>query len=333
MDRSLDNSRILDEVRGHASVVHNLTDAVVRGKLASTMLFVGPSGVGRKKVALGLLQRLVCDTLDGCGGCGPCRRISTGQSESLMLIEPAKNAIKVEQAREILDFLSLRGLGRARAIVVDSCHLMNPATSNALLKALEEPPESTYFFLLAPSPRHVLPTIRSRAQVVRFAGLSIEDMQAVSKEARVSPRWMLEAARGSLDRLLELSGDGEAAYGPEAGGRSVRALALDFLAACGEDDAYFLAPEWREFVKAREQAVQFARQLLLIARDLSVLQTQPSRPLINEDQRPQVTGLLALWSARLDDLNQRILRLEPALAGFRDPVMTYEEFWISLNRH
>lgn len=333
MDRSVENPRILEGVRGHVAVVQNLSDAVLRGKLASTMLFVGPSGVGRKLVALGILQRLVCDTGDGCGTCGPCRRVSSGQSESLMVIEPTKNAIKVEQAREILDFLSLRGLGRARAIIVDSCHLMNPATSNALLKALEEPPENTYFFLLAPSPRHVLPTIRSRAQVVRFAGLSIDDMQAVSKEARVSPRWMLEASRGSLDRLQELAGEGDWSNGPASGVRGVRALAMEFLGACGEDDPYFLAPEWRDFVKAREQAIQFARQFLLIARDLTVLQTQPDRTLINEDQRPKVQGLLALWSTRLDDLNSRILRLEPALAGFRDPVMTFEEFWISLNRH
>src|SRR5688572_5901691 len=107
MDREQLNPRILDRVRGHAGVVSRLENAVATRKLASTMLFVGPSGVGRKQVALGLLQALACETSErGCGVCGPCRRIAGLQSESLLLIEPQKNSIKVEQAREVLDFLS-----------------------------------------------------------------------------------------------------------------------------------------------------------------------------------------------------------------------------------
>jgi|GEM_PF-131207 len=332
---------ILDQLRGHRRQLDFLSQAVRDQKLSSTFLFVGPSGVGRKQLALGLTQILVCESEQpACGTCGPCRRIAIQQSESLLVIAPEKNSITVDQSRQVLEFLSLRGLGKARAIIIDSCHLMNPAAANTLLKIFEEPPENTYFFLLAPSPRHVLPTIRSRSQVVRFGGLDDQDLLEVSRKlsatfgnssalssasssaSELAPNqsWLLQHARGSLDRLKELSSENQ---------QETRSLAIEFLKECASDSEFFLDPSWRDFVKAREQAQQLARHILLLVRDL-LIASKASESAAGGDL--EIQGLLEAWEGRVSSLAEAVFSLEGALAHFRDPLMVFEEFWLQQSK-
>ena len=86
--------------------------------------------------------------IKACGICGSCLRIAQGQSESMLEIRPDGQFIKVSQASEIINYLSLQQWGRARAVIIDDVQRMNMQAANSLLKTLEEPPERTYFFLL-----------------------------------------------------------------------------------------------------------------------------------------------------------------------------------------
>jgi DNA polymerase-3 subunit delta' len=54
---------------------------------------------------------------------------------------------------------------------------LNEASSNALLKTLEEAPPTTHIILITSRPSSLLPTIRSRCQTVRFAPLSAEELE------------------------------------------------------------------------------------------------------------------------------------------------------------
>ncbi|HPI40415.1 MAG TPA: AAA family ATPase, partial [Pseudobdellovibrionaceae bacterium] len=195
--------KIFDQILGHENIIERLLYAYQNQKLGSVYLFIGPSGVGKKKVALGLAQALVCEQNQrGCGICPSCLRVAQRQSESLILIEPEGPQIKVEQAHEVLKFLSLKPMGKSAVVVIDQAHLMNQQSANMLLKALEEPAQDVYFILLTSSYSALLPTIRSRGQVVRFGPLS-EDQ--IRKNSPQSPLWAIRAARGSFERLTELS--------------------------------------------------------------------------------------------------------------------------------
>lgn len=199
-------ARILERIQGNGEVHTHLFDAVRRGRLASTLLFAGPSGIGKKLFALALAQTLVCERsqVPACGECGACLRVEKGSSESLLMVAPDGAGIKIEQARDILQFLSLQKLGRARVIVIDEAHLLNNQSANALLKSLEEPPADTYFILITPLEAAVLATIRSRSQLARFRALSREELSHVLGP-EVDP-WVLEASQGSIEaaeRLLE----------------------------------------------------------------------------------------------------------------------------------
>lgn len=91
-----------------------------------------------------------------------------------------KRNITVDQIREMIRRLSTKPtLGERRAIVVDPADDMEKGAVNALLKALEEPPAGTYFLLVTHQPGRLLPTIRSRCRVLRFALLAPDALDAM----------------------------------------------------------------------------------------------------------------------------------------------------------
>ncbi|SFG03446.1 DNA polymerase III, delta prime subunit [Novosphingobium sp. CF614] len=115
----------------------------------------------------------------------------------------AKRNITVDQVREMIRRLVTKPtMGDRRAIVIDPADDMEKSAVNALLKALEEPPGGTYFLLVTHQPGRLLPTIRSRCRILRFAALRPEELDAVIRrdvpqadtEARAAA---IAASRGS----------------------------------------------------------------------------------------------------------------------------------------
>lgn len=83
-----------------------------------------------------------------------------------------KRNISVDQIRRMQQRLTTRPtLGSRRAVIIDPADDMEKSAVNALLKSLEEPPAGTFFLLVAHRPGRLLPTIRSRCRVLRFAPL------------------------------------------------------------------------------------------------------------------------------------------------------------------
>lgn len=195
---------IMDRLVGHRQTLQPLFEAKQAERLASTLLFAGTAGVGKRLAAQALTQSLVCErgAVAGCGECGACVRVDKGQSESVLVVQPEGVAIKIEQARDILQFISLQKIGRARVVILDQAHLLNPQAGNALLKSLEEPPAGTHFILITSLAAAVLPTIRSRSQLVRFKPLADSEMkQVLGPDA---DEWVIQSAHGSLESARKL---------------------------------------------------------------------------------------------------------------------------------
>lgn len=99
--------------------------------------------------------------------------------------------------------------GRTHVMIITDIDLLNKEASNAMLKTLEEPPAGTVMILCSSRPHSVLPTIRSRCQIVRFGHLT--DEQIRSELARRDPangagepaELALQSAQGSLSIALD----------------------------------------------------------------------------------------------------------------------------------
>lgn len=94
-----------------------------------------------------------------------------------------KRNITVDQIRGMIRRLATKPtMGTRRAIVIDPADDLEKGAVNALLKALEEPPSGTFFLLVTHQPGRLLPTIRSRCRVLRFAPLSDKDLDSVIRQ-------------------------------------------------------------------------------------------------------------------------------------------------------
>ena len=88
-----------------------------------------------------------------------------------------KRNINVDQIREMQRRLVTRPtLGARRAVIIDAADQLEKGAVNAVLKSLEEPPQGTFFLLVAHQPGRLLPTIRSRCLVMRFHPLPAAEL-------------------------------------------------------------------------------------------------------------------------------------------------------------
>lgn len=213
---------------GNERVKEVLRRVLERGRVAGALLFVGEDGVGKRLFALELAKAMNCRQPTGteaCDACPSCLRINQSrfpaydneddnrsrlvwsEHTDVALVRPFKRIIRVPPMRELEREANYRPLeGRARFFIIEDADRLNESSSNALLKTLEEPPATSHLVLLTARPSALLPTIRSRCQVIRFAPLGVEEMQAHLTKERSLPKreanLLAHIARGSLGRAL-----------------------------------------------------------------------------------------------------------------------------------
>ena len=330
------SQRLLDHVVGHQSTIERLLASVDSDHFPSTVIFAGPEGIGKKMVALGIAQAMLCErrVYGGCGVCGPCIRIANGQSEGLLLIEAQGAAIKVEQAREALHFLALQKLGRARAVIINNAHLLNPQAGNSLLKELEEPTPNATFFLITGQASSLLSTIRSRAQTVRFQPLSDIQLctaldqrgEVIAPETRTD---ILREARGSVAEALRLSAEAEALG-------AVRSAMAAFLAAPADRFPNGALAKLRDACEDRSGALFAARTAQEVARDLSrsfgSTRVGHAHATLSESAAAVAVAHRNLSLDGALVLGQLALDAEQDLARNVDRSLVFENFWFDWSR-
>ncbi len=186
---------MFNKIIGHDFQKSLLLRAAREGVVSHAYLFSGPDGVGKKLVAIEFAKVLNCtsdkgDSMTEECGCGSCRKVERGIHPDVALVEyEGVNDIKVDQIREgIEDKLFLKPFeGVFKVVIVDESERMNRSAQNAFLKTLEEPPPNSVIILLTSSSMVLLPTIRSRCQIVSFSPLPIKKIaQILEKETELS---------------------------------------------------------------------------------------------------------------------------------------------------
>ncbi len=151
-----------------------LTENQHNKRLAHGLLLHGVSGIGKKLFAIDFAHWLLCEQPladKACGECKSCKLIQADSNPDLLTLYPEEEgkAIKVDQVRDLIKKISLTSHGQGyRVIIIAPADALNINASNSLLKTLEEPPENTVLILITDKPSKLMPTIRSRTQMVRF---------------------------------------------------------------------------------------------------------------------------------------------------------------------
>ena len=173
---------------GHDEPWRQFSSALTGGRLHHGWILAGPRGVGKAGFALRAAAALV----DPRGQHG--NLIDRGSHPDVIIIKrlpkeaakddqdtddstELKRSITIDQIRGLQASLTTRpGLSDKRAIIIDAADDLERNGANALLKSLEEPPVGTYFLLVSHASDRLLPTIRSRCQMLRFEPLGNADM-------------------------------------------------------------------------------------------------------------------------------------------------------------
>lgn len=144
--------------------------------LAQGYLFAGAQGTGKKELAQWLALRQFCqDPKDDqpCGKCPECQRILSGNHPDVITVAPENQTIKIEAIRHLKQELSKRGVeGSKRIFIIESAEKMSVSASNSLLKFLEEPDSDALIILTTNAKSQILPTIRSRMQIIDFRSIT-----------------------------------------------------------------------------------------------------------------------------------------------------------------
>jgi DNA polymerase III subunit delta' len=180
---------------GQPQAVELLLQAVNKNRIPPAYLFVGPDGIGRGLAAKCFIELLFSSDASAQN------RLRQGNHPDLLWVQPtyqhqgqrltpqeaaekglkrkAPPVIRLEQVREITDFLSRPSMLAPRSVVVlEQAETMAEAAANALLKTLEEPGRAT-LILIAPSLDSILPTLISRCQRIPFYRLDTAAMTQV----------------------------------------------------------------------------------------------------------------------------------------------------------
>ncbi|MDL2206191.1 DNA polymerase III subunit delta' [Eubacteriales bacterium OttesenSCG-928-N13] len=158
-----------DDFQGLDALTQRLRADFGRGQGVHAYLFVGPRGTGKRSMAKICARALNCvGAQKPCDACPSCAR-------SLREVHPdevwlkKQNSIGVDDIRELIAQVMIKPFeGGRRAVVIEDAQNMTPQAQNALLKTLENPPDSAVFMLIADSMAKLLPTIVSRCRIVRF---------------------------------------------------------------------------------------------------------------------------------------------------------------------
>ena len=130
-------------------------------------LITGPPGSGRSVAARAFAAELLGGVGEDAESVDVRRRVMKGAHPDVSLVATDKTVITVEEVRDLVTLAQRSpGEGRWRIIVIEDADRIAERSSNALLKALEEPPPRTVWVLCAPSEQDVVTTIRSRCRQV-----------------------------------------------------------------------------------------------------------------------------------------------------------------------
>lgn len=218
-----------DEIVGNENTVKGLRRELENG--THVFLFVGPAGCGKTTLA-----RIVAKEVGASDLC--INEINSAENRG------------IETARDILEKMKYNpSQGDAIVWILDEMHMITNAGQNALLKALEEVPESVYFLLCTTDPQKLIKPLVSRCSIVNVSPLTDDEMKYLLK--RTARAEGVKISSEVCEKIIEI-----------AQGGSRKALKLLAKVLRLDSDEEKLSILKKETVSENEESIELCRALL-----------------------------------------------------------------------
>lgn len=320
----------LKEVFCQDNAISILQRAYASDKSPHAYIFAGAGGIGKFKTAYEWAKMLLCNSPvtedgfgDSCGSCQSCRLFKAGSHPDFHhvykeLLEfttdgksrkpPLEFPIDVVRQFVIEKVSNKPGASQRKVFVLSEAEKLNTESQNCLLKVLEEPPEYCCLILLCTRMERLLPTTKSRCQIIRFSPVTedriIDKLKQMGLDGKES-QYFARLAQGSLGQAcqwaqLELA-DADLYQTKKELLSSVANLqyagALE-LAGWLMDQSKAIAAVWTELDEntskkdINRRAAKTLVQIIISAlHDTMTSNLSGSRNLINFDQKELITKL------------------------------------------
>ena len=322
-----------DSLIGQEALVQTLTNAIELNRLAHAFILTGVRGVGKTTTARILAKALNCigpdstakPNINPCNQCEPCKAIQMGNHIDVLEMDAASNT-GVDDIREIIDSSVYRPVSaRYKIYIIDEVHMLSKNAFNALLKTLEEPPDTVKFIFATTEIRKVPITILSRCQ--RFdlrrvpMDLLITHLSniATAENIQTEPeaiRLIAYAGEGSVRDCLSLL-DQACALGANnittsvienmLGHANSNAL-LDLLQSCLEGDIQIALSSLKKAVDIGAEPEQIISDLMDFTHQASLIASNSDLPDISDSAREKLSILAKLGIPQLARCWQILLK-------------------------
>lgn len=184
-----------ENIKGQDFAKKYMINSIKNGKVNHAYIFDGIEGIGKETFA-NELAKILLETLN------------LENAPDCIRVRPNGNSIKISQIRSLQLDIVIKPHKKYKIYIIDESEKMTVEAQNALLKTLEEPPEYAIIILVTNNKESLLPTIRSRCEIVKFMPIPFVEVKNYLinqglEENRA--RLISTFSRGSMKKALELS--------------------------------------------------------------------------------------------------------------------------------
>jgi len=246
---------------GNESIKLSVTNSLKENRVPHAILIEGDVGNGRHTLARYIAKGIVCESESSpCGECRNCNAVNSSNHPDIKVIAPLENKknIAVSQIRELKAETVIKPhQAKAKVFVIDCADTMNDQSQNALLKVLEEPPQATYFILIAESKASFLETVISRCVVLTLStpenALAQDYLLRTSEFSRENIEEALISEKNNIGKALLFLGG--------KGGSEISLAAAEFLQCLFARNVWGMLSTTAVAEKNRLEADRFFKEL------------------------------------------------------------------------
>lgn len=321
------------EVQPLASQI--ITNSFKKNRVSHAYLIQGNRGTGKRSLALLIAKGLFCMNKDGinpCHTCNVCQRISSKNFPDVHWIEPDGASIKIDQIEKLQREFTYSGLESTQKVyIVSGSETLTPNAANRILKFLEEPNRRTTAILLTENSESIIPTIRSRCQMIDLRPLHPKAFQEELMASGLSETHarLMSALTSNLDEAIEWIED---AWFVQA--RKIVLQLIDRYLANPEDGFLFIHQYWLPHFTDRKQHDMGLDLLLLGFKDFLYFHLNKKDALVMfslQDDRLE-KAMLQYTQEKLIMILEAVLTAKQKLRQNVHPTLVMEQLTLHIQR-
>ncbi|MFD1039903.1 DNA polymerase III subunit delta' [Virgibacillus byunsanensis] len=312
-----------------------ITNSMKKGRVSHAYLLQGERGTGKEEISLLLAMALFCkhtSDAEPCHDCNTCKRITSGNHPDVHWIEPEGQSIKIEQIKNLQKEFTYSGLeSNQKVYIIKGADTLTLNAANRILKFLEEPSKKTTAIMLTDNSQSIIPTIRSRCQIIDLQPLNPLHFQKQLMDAGLTEAnaRLMSALTNNLDEAIAWNED---EWFAEA--RKLMVQLVEMFSSNPNDVYLYIHNHWIPHFKEKKQLEQGMDLLLLAFRDMLYYHLEKGETMVvfQKDDEKLEMAVMYFSQEKLMAILHAILQAKQKLKLNVHPTLVMEQLTLQIKR-